>query len=155
MHLVQAQLHPCVIQYLLCTALPVSHLCFLTRDPVALRIWGDRPGGCQGAQHRACGGPGLEFPIFSHPAVTLGTSGFPSRHCSIPVSASPCWMSCFPVIWRFEFQSSQTLCLRWLKCQTFVLKMHAFPHIYFHSSGPIPFHYGRSPHCGRLSVPRV
>lgn len=59
------------------------------------------------------------------------------------------------IIQLIEFQSSQTLCLRWLKCQPSALWLPTFHHAYFYASGSPPFHCDRNPHCGRLRVPQA
>ena len=62
--------------------------------------------------------PVWSFFIISHPAVRFCTSALHSKHCSIPVHASPLGMNLLSY-GPTGFQSSQTLCLQWLKCETF------------------------------------
>lgn len=62
--------------------------------------------------------PVWSFFIFPHPAVRFYASALHSKHCSIPVHASPLGMNLLSYD-PTGFQSPQTLCLRWPKCETF------------------------------------
>lgn len=97
-------------------------------------FWREKPGDCQGAWHPACAGPCLECLRFLSSCRQILCFWVPLQPLLCPSRCQPTLDELLSIIQLIEFQSSQTLCLRWLN----VRLLHCdCPHSIMYTSVPL------------------